>query len=432
MKALNILLLSSLPADWSANLGKDMMDALIHAGHHVDFGYPEFQNEIDSAKKSNKPSSFFRICKDFHLCWFFYKLGLHFKHQFKEAFSHNCYRVVNGNEKTPLLRPEIIIKGLGDKKYDYIITIFWQSVINSTTLKLLYNHYKCPIFIYAVDMAPMTGGCFYFNKCNNFSDSCRHCPALGGLLFNRAHINYNVKYNNYNTMEVACACNTWSKVYYEQSNLFRHLSLGSIIINENTFHPIDRDKCGLDNVVPKEKSFIIITKYTREVRKGFRYIIESMKCFTEQLTFEEKKKIILLFVGNETDYNTSDFDVDVMHLGFLNMQQLVEAYAFSNTFLCASTDDGGPSMINQSIMCGTPVVSFESGTALDVIKNDISGYKVPMKDSLSFGMAISKLFRMSDEDFLKLRKTTRGMAMKYNSSSAFVNQAENVYKIFRQ
>jgi hypothetical protein len=81
-------------------------------------------------------------------------------------------------------------------------------------------------------------------------------------------------------------------------------------------------------------------------------------------------------------------------------------------------------------MCGTPVVSFDSGTAIDVIYNGRSGFKVPLKDTKAFGDAIRQLFLMSDVEFDALRVTTREVALQWNSPLAFVKQVENVYNLF--
>ena len=123
--------------------------------------------------------------------------------------------------------------------------------------------------------------------------------------------------------------------------------------------------------------------------------------------------------------------MDTMQLGFLDISRLVDAYSYSNVFLCPSTLDGGPSMVNQSIMCGTPVVSFDSGTSIDVIHNGRSGFKVPMKDSKAFGKAIYKLFLMPDNDYQRLRISSREIALHWNSPSAFVKQVESVYQSFK-
>ena len=88
-------------------------------------------------------------------------------------------------------------------------------------------------------------------------------------------------------------------------------------------------------------------------------------------------------------------------------------------------------MVNQSIMCGTPVVSFDSGTAIDVINDGCSGFKVQLKDSKAFGKAIHKLFLLPNNDYQRLRRSSREIALHWNSPSAFVKQVESVYQSFK-
>ena len=50
--------------------------------------------------------------------------------------------------------------------------------ITSVTLKYLCEKYNAPLFVSAVDMQPMTGGCYYFHDCNGYKEQCRCCPVM--------------------------------------------------------------------------------------------------------------------------------------------------------------------------------------------------------------------------------------------------------------
>lgn len=41
------------------------------------------------------------------------------------------------------------------------------------------DHYQCHIIWRYNDWAPLTGGCHYICGCENYKDSCGHCPAIG-------------------------------------------------------------------------------------------------------------------------------------------------------------------------------------------------------------------------------------------------------------
>ena len=433
MKSLRILLLSSCPRSQSAGLADDMIVALQNVGHHVDFNYPEFENDKLIADSQTKPSLFFRVIRKLGIVRLINKLGIVLKTQNKQILVSTGQRMFyNMDERSPLINPYTLLNRLQGKEYDMIITLFWTNVFNSTTLKILYNRFHCPIFIYAVDMAPMTGGCFYIGNCEQYLKECRNCPVWGGILGCRTFDNFKIKKNNYNSIDVCLSANTWGSRFAEKTHLFKHISISSIIIDDKVFYPKKKEETFLYDIIPQEKRFIMLARCTGdEIRKGFNYLIESINYFASQISFEERKSILLLLIGITDSRYDQMINIDTRQLGFLDISRLVDAYSYSNVFLCPSILDGGPSMINQSIMCGTPVVSFDSGTAIDVIYNGRSGFKVQMKDSKAFGKAILQLFLMPNNDYQKLRKSSREIALYWNSPSAFVKQVENVYHSFK-
>ena len=60
----------------------------------------------------------------------------------------------------------------------------------------------------------------------------------------------------------------------------------------------------------------------------------------------------------------------------------------SATSVHLSIEDSGPMMINESIMCGTPVVCFDMGVARDLVHTGRTGYRAALRDSsdLAFGI----------------------------------------------
>lgn len=431
MKPLNILLLSSRPMEWSANLGKDYVDVLEKRGHHVDFNFPGMQELLVNRRnhlKKKRNALVFKLLSHFKCLSVLHKFGLFFNIERLQPFTRNGYIVVNGSENEPLLDPYVIINNLSKKSYDIIITLFWENVISSYTLKKLFDFFHCPIFIISVDMAPMTGGCYYFSSCCGYKaiNQCRKCPAVGGLFYSFPHKNYLKKKKNYDAIDVIYSCNSYMSKFAKESGMFKHIVIDSLIINENIFHPIDRDRCLKRFDIPSNKTFILLFRYAYQKRKGYSYVKEALLRFIENLDGEGRKRVLVLTVG----YCLLDKDlldlVDFIQLGFLEMNDLALAYNCSSVFLNPSIDDAGPTMVNQAMMCGTPIISFDSGIALDVVVNGISGYLVPVRDSASFGDRIFDVYNMKSGSYHNLRKTTLDIAAKWNKGNKFVNIIEGV------
>ena len=91
-----------------------------------------------------------------------------------------------------------------------------------------------------------------------------------------------------------------------------------------------------------------------------------------------------------------------------------------------SIGDAGPSTVNQSICCGTPVVAFEIGTAIDVIENGISGYRAAFKDVDDYAHGIESIITLNEQVYIKLRETTREMGLKKNSKKHLRNLLKKI------
>ena len=329
------------------------------------------------------------------------------------------------------MQPEIPVKSIIDRvddKYDLIITSFWQHFINSTTLATIQEKANCPIVIYSPDMAPITGGCHYFHDCTNFITGCGKCPALNSSDPNdMTHRNILVKSKNYAQRPIAFAGNSWMLNHVKHSFLSDKLQIVNIgiIINEDIFTPRDKTKARTRLGIPLN-GFTILARSDLEYRKGNHIFIKAVKELTESYNFNHKDFSVVT-VGNSNIYNALKDVIKVYDLGYVSRDTLIDAYNACDVFVSPSLDDAGPSMINQSIMCGTPVISSDTGVAHDVVIPDMSGIIVPVGDSKAICDAIIKFKSLSKTEKVRFDQSTRKVALKHNSRQAFANAIESVY-----
>ena len=89
-------------------------------------------------------------------------------------------------------------------------------------------------------------------------------------------------------------------------------------------------------------------------------------------------------------------EYDVRKVGKLSFEDLFRAYACADLFLCPSLEDSGPMMINYGVMAYIPVVAFEMGVALDIIRHKENGYIAKWRDVDDFAEGI--LYCMTNND----------------------------------
>lgn len=431
MKPLNILFLSAYPLEHSANLAKDHIEVLESAGHTVDFNYPGMLDEY----KPLGESLGYRIAKKLHVVGIANRLGYFFHSQRYMMWLRKGITMMNADDKLMQIDPNRIIEKASHKHYDLIMVLYFIDNITTETLRILSQHYKCPVIVASVDMGPMTGGCSYFGTCRNYADECRHCPFFNDSVFDYAHKNFLRKKYNYNSVDTVLFCNSYMRQFAEQTGLFKHIITTSILLNENTFDKVDDDVCRKEFSIAPEKKIIFLARYSKDPRKGFQYIIDGLNSLIGKYGDKAKNVILLLLIGDDKGLDDSEFHFDYKSLGFVNTETLVKCYSVSTAFLCPSTDDAGPSMVNQSQMVGTPVVTFNIGTSIDVVENGVSGFKCENKDGEGYTKNIEKIFTLfvdHPEDYQKLRFSSHEMAVKWNSPKTLIKNVEDVYNKFHK
>lgn len=431
---MRILFISSRPLKHSAGLAMDHIKSLEMAGHEVDFltKYPFEGQERNmySVCKKNWIDRFVDLRQKYPL--------LHYLSKFKILVGrknltfNNGIKITAPDESHPPVPVADVLKCI-TKEYDLVITLFLQDLISALTLKAIYEKLKCPIIIQSVDMAPFTGGCYFFLDCNHYQTSCGRCPALKSEEENdQSRRNFRIKQDCYSKINYAYCCNNWVKHFAMRSDMFspdRIFVSSVVVLDENYFYQRPIEECRKVFSIPASKTFILFARYqnTAIISKGFTHLIGAVNKWSEGLSMEEKQKVLVMIAGNRDVDPLYEMSVDTKYVGQLSTENLIRAYSVANAFISPSIDDAGPSMVNQSIMCSTPVVCYNIGTAIDVIENGVSGYKSDKLDSSNLAENIGKVFSLSETDYRKLRGTTHEKAMEMNSLKSFAEFTQRVY-----
>ena len=138
------------------------------------------------------------------------------------------------------------------------------------------------------------------------------------------------------------------------------------------------------------------------------------------MSSRERDDIVVMTIGRDSESISDKIRFDQKHLGYMNIDDLPYVYALADVFVSPSINDAGPSMVNQSIACGTPVVSFEMGTALDVIKGTGAGICVPLKDVKGMANAILDILHLNSEEKKIMRFRSRQVAVDNHSIDAVI------------
>lgn len=431
-----ILFISTMPPSHSAGLGQDIINALNQADFDVDMiiKYP-YRNQPENVKNA-LPFPY----KD----WVRDKIR---KNKISKALKKLIKRLIHYTDEQELARnthssfyykdeahpevnPETILSKI-QGSYDAVITLFWEKFITTETLRKVYDKLKCPILIYSVDMAPITGGCYYFGKCRRMFKGCGICMALGSNDPNDpSRSNFKIKRKNYAEMNVYFLANTWMNEFASRTNLFNpeHIQYQSIVLNKDKFRPA-QSPAGLFSFGAKKKFVILFTSSRNIQRKGYIYAEQLIAQLYDRLTPEERESVQLLTIGGElSDRNKKALGFDIKELGFVKEAELIKAYQTASIFISPSIDDAGPSMVNQAMMCGTPVAAFNIGTAIDLISHAKNGFVAPLTDVKPLADGIVSMIR-NPEMQKEMRIQARSAALIHNSYETFSNKIRTLIDI---
>lgn len=431
---MNILLISGVSPNISAGLGNSIMKGLIDRGHQVDF-ITKYKFENMNSNMYSVYDEYEKAKNDNFLINNLKKIYLLLKRKIKKVFFKGELNkgkyIFNFDERETWVDSVLLLSKVSNK-YDLILVLFWNHMITAKILQDIFQKLKAPMLLCVADMLPITGGCYYFGKCERFLNSCGLCPAFNSKdPTDYTYHNFKYKKSVYNSINYYYGGNTWLCEYGKQSPIIENRRIKELYlpINEDIFKIKDQKEIRKKLNIDQSKKFILFAGAAdiEDERKGFKYLIDAINLFYDNTDIEKRSELLLILAGKIIDENNLAFKMDTIQFGFVGEEILAELYSAADVFLCSSIDDAGPTMINQSIMSGTPVISFDIGIAIDIIVNAETGYKIKIKDSLEFSDRIKKIYELSSENKIQMRNACREIAMEKYSLPAFASRIEAIY-----
>jgi putative colanic acid biosynthesis glycosyltransferase len=241
------------------------------------------------------------------------------------------------------------------------------------------------------DAWPFTGHCAYFDfsNCNKWKTQCSKCPELKSypksLGIDNSYHNYNLKKIKFTSLDsdqlTIVSPSKWLK---ENINLSFLSKFKSIVINNginlSVFKPTlssFRTKYNLKN------SFLILgvaKPWTR--RKGLNFFIELSRLVPNNF------KIIL--VGLDVK-QIRDIPSTILSIPTItNSKELAEIYSSVDVFINPTLEDNFPTTNLESLACGTPVITFDTGGCGEVV-NKSNGLVLKNKNTEDLYLAIKEI-----------------------------------------
>lgn len=141
--------------------------------------------------------------------------------------------------------------------------------------------------------------------------------------------------------------------------------------------------------------------------------------------------VLIMTAGEDYNEIKDDIPFDSIGLGYVAMNALPEIFSLSTCFVSPSINDAGPMMVNQSLSCGTPVVGFEMGAVLQVVKDKETGVCVKSKDTEALANGILQILQMDKNEYAVMSQRCREVAIQTSSFEAQASFISSIYEKYR-
>ena len=330
-------------------------------------------------------------------------------------FDHDYY-FFNKYERYTFASADRIL-GMLPVKPDLIFIHWVTDFINARLIGDLYRQTGAKILWLMLDNAPLTGGCHYPWDCPGYEEDCGGCPAVVSEPHKKwasQNMAFKISHLPESLILLAFSENDYKRA--AKSTLFKKKRIEKLLgfVDEARFGPGDVQAARAYFGVPVHKKVVFFgASSPHERRKGMSLLLRAIGTL-------DGEDFFLLVAGTMNADALPEKNIKMV--GHLSETELIKAYQAAHVFVCPSLEDSGPMMINQALMCGTPVVAFDVGVAQDLVLSEKTGYRaIPGKyEDLAHGL--SYVLSLDKDQYRQMKHHCRALALEKYSRAVYLRQ----------
>ena len=297
---------------------------------------------------------------------------------------------------TPDVRRDLFYMYAPDE-IDVVVLHSVTRLLTVRDIRSIYEHYGAPVVWVLADQAPLTGGCHYSYECDGYTARCGWCPQLGlRRERDRSRIVLERRLELLSELPIVfVAASSGAMNWVRRSTAFSSHCVERIpaITDERVFRPFDRRAARELLHVPEDVVVVLLgAGNLLHPRKGV--VDYGLPALRRLRGLGPDCNVFVLAVGAHGDELLDLLPCPGRALGALSDPVAIAlAYQAADVYLCPTIADAGPLMIPESLLCGTPVVAFDVGYALDLVRDGETGYVVRSREPEDLATALHEVLR---------------------------------------
>jgi glycosyltransferase involved in cell wall biosynthesis len=257
------------------------------------------------------------------------------------------------------------------------------------------NHFpdlfsKTPFVWTFHDMAPMTGGCHYSEGCLSFESSCNDCPLLPLGSKHIAQDTFSLKdkaLKSLDTLDIV-APSRWLGEKISKSAIFSDSNVTIIpnfVDNEN-FYLRNKTLSRLALGLPLDKKIILFgADSLANERKGGSILIRALRILYGQDLLSNVQ--FVTFGGSMLNLPFASHNLGKIS----DPNRLGQIFSAADLFAFPSLEENAPQVVIESLLSGTPVVSFPVGFTPELLRDPQVGYLAQLSNESDFAHGIKTI-----------------------------------------
>jgi glycosyltransferase involved in cell wall biosynthesis len=278
----------------------------------------------------------------------------------------------------------------------HLHNLHWHSRNFSLALPFILGRQKPVVWTFH-DMWPITGHCISSRDCEQWRVGCGSCPyprAYLGQLFDTSRLQCLLKRTMYNHSNFTVVTpSRWLADKVKHSPLMKRHDVRTIpnSIARSCFRPVEkqiaRELLGIREY--ERPAILFVSAFLDDPIKGYDYFEEALCQLHERGGLQGVQ--VLLAGRGKANARLKD-RYAVYELGYIDdMTRMALVYSAADLYVMPSILDNLPSVVLESMACGTPVVCFDTGGIPEMVQHGLNGLVARNRDAADLAAQIETL-----------------------------------------